>query len=74
MKAPSPNISASLRSQSEGGRTPSEPKFGRLKPAVSVSMTVPGQGGIEAPPGHDSRQGVDDRSARSYANVAGIVK
>jgi hypothetical protein len=62
MKAVSKNISASLRGQSSGGRAAPAIKTG--KPGGKLSMTVPGEGGIEAAPGP-----VNERSAVHYADA-----
>lgn len=63
MKPVSKNISASLRGQREAGRS-------AISPTVSgttkgVSMTVPGEGGSECPPGAQ----MQDRSAAKYADA-----
>jgi hypothetical protein len=70
MKAPSKNISASLRGQKEAGRSPIAPQKGSLKSANAVSMIVPGEGSVEAPPHKD----MQNRSAAAYADAAGVVK
>ena len=70
MKAPSKDISASLRSQKVAGRSPVTPQRTSLKPASAISMTVPGDGGVEAPPHRD----MQDRSASRYADAAGTLK
>lgn len=61
MKAPSKNVSKSLRGQNSPGRGPEQVQVdqGMSKP----SMTVPGDGGVEAAPG-TAHQG--ERSAEKY--------
>lgn len=70
MKAPSRNISASLRSQSPGGRGPAPVEIGRLK-ACRPSMTAPGEGRTSKPPGGPMGGGRDERSAANFADVLG---
>lgn len=69
MKAPSKNISASLRGQSPSARGSETPTVGRQK-RYGPSMTVPGEGGTEKAPGTQAggRQG---RSADVFADAAG---
>lgn len=67
MKAPSRNISSSLRGQSPGGRSGEPVEVSGLK--AGVSMTVPGEGSVEEPPGM-----MHERSAAHYAGPAGKVK
>ena len=65
MKPVSKNVSESLRGQKEAGREPHTPVVSGLK--KGVSMTVPGEGGVEAPPGTD--RGMQDRSAARSADA-----
>lgn len=63
MKTPSRNVSASLRGQNSGpGRDAPSIKVGR--PRGHLSMTVPGEGCVEAPPGP-----VNPRSAVHYGDA-----
>lgn len=58
-KAPSQNISESLRGQSVAGRSPVVPSTSGMK--RGVSMTIPGDGAVEMPPGR-----VHERSVSKY--------
>jgi hypothetical protein len=49
MKAPSKNVSSSLRSQRAPGRA--QENIGTSRLTSGGSMTVPGEGGVERPPG-----------------------
>ncbi len=60
MAAPSKNISASLRGQRSPGRGEEQITVASLHPGPS--MTVPGEGGIEMPPGPEH-----ERCAAKYA-------
>ena len=61
MKSPSKNISASLRGQSVKGR--GNEKISVTRQSGKPSMTVPGEGNVEMPPG--SRH---ERSAAHYTD------
>lgn len=61
MKAPSKNISASLRGQSGKGRGAEPVKVSGMKNSAQPSMTAPGQGGIERAPG-----AIHERSAANF--------
>lgn len=67
MKAVSKNVSASLRGQKPGGRGPETVEVSGTK--SGVSMTVPGEGSVQEPPGM-----MHERSAAHYAGPAGKVK
>lgn len=69
MKAPSKNISASLRGQNPVARAPETVEVSAQK--AGVSMTTPGDGSVEAAPGM-ARGG--DRSAAKYAEPMSRVK
>ncbi len=60
MKKPSKNISASLRGQKVSGRGGEDVQVSGMRDA-KPSMTIPGEGGVEAPPG-----GRHDRSAAHF--------
>jgi hypothetical protein len=66
MKSPSKNVSASLHSQKEAGRSAIKPTVSGLK--KGVSMTVPGEGGVEKPAGA-GRGSQAGRSAAVYADA-----
>ena len=66
IKSPSKNVSASLRSQKEAGRAPINPSVSGMK--KGVSMTVPGEGGVEEPAGA-GRGAQAGRSAAVYADA-----
>ena len=63
-KSPSKNMSASLRGQSPMANGADKISVGKVTPATSASMTIPGEGGVENPPGT-----VKPRSAKQYAEV-----
>ena len=65
MKAPSKNMSTSLRGQRAPGRTPSSVEVSALRP-FSPSMIAPGEGGVSNPPG-----AVHPSSTKKYADAAG---
>ena len=58
-KAPSKNVSASLRGQRVPGRAPLQVSTSEMK--RGVTMTVPGEGGVEEPAGV-----MHDRSVAKY--------
>lgn len=66
MKPPSKNMSASLRGQSPGGRGPEPVTVTSQNPQDASGMVIPGEGGVENPPGT-----VDGRSAKNYARAVG---
>lgn len=66
MKRPSKNVSKSLRGQRQAGLSAISPEVGSLKRG-GVSMTVPGEGMTETPPGKDQQ----NRSAAKYAEPMG---
>ncbi|HTI81748.1 MAG TPA: hypothetical protein VL614_14970 [Acetobacteraceae bacterium] len=71
MKAPSKNISNSLRGQSPPGRGAESVQVGKLK-GYSPSMTLPGEGKTSMAPGTHARDdGRQERSASVYAGVVG---
>lgn len=61
MKAPSKNVSASLRGQRIAGR--GQESISVTKQSGRPSMTVPGEGGVERPPG-----AMHERSAAKYTD------
>lgn len=67
MKSPSRNISSSLRGQSSPGRGAESIAVSGIK--KGQSMTVPGDGSVEVPPGKRH-----ERSAAEYAEPAGKVR
>lgn len=67
MKSPSKNISGSLRGQSSPGRGAESIAVTGL--SKGQSMTVPGDGSVETPPGKRL-----ERSAAEYAEPAGKVR
>lgn len=67
MKAPSKDISASLRGQKPGGRSSESVEVSGVQ--AGESMTVPGTGSVSKPPGMQH-----ERSAAAYADPAGKVK
>lgn len=67
MKAPSKNVTASLKGQSPGGRGGEKVVVSGL--SKGVSMTVPGEGGVETAPGM-----VKEASAVHYATPCDRVK
>lgn len=69
MKAPSKNISASLRGQSTTARGSEKVSVGRQK-GYGPSMTLPGEGRTEKAPGSQVG-GRQDRSAAVYADTLG---
>lgn len=66
MKPVSQNMSQSLRGQTGAGREAPPIKVSR--PAGRLSMTVPGEGGVESAPG-----AVDPRSAYHFADAMNKV-
>lgn len=68
MKAPSKNVSASLRGQKPGSKGP-EPVVVSAMSGKLASMTVPGEGSVETPPGMRH-----ERSAANYADPMNRVK
>lgn len=72
MKAPSKNVSKSLRGQNPPGLTGGNNiEVSGLK--KGSSMTVPGEGGVEAAPGQQTN-GRQERSASNYAEPCNRVK
>lgn len=67
MKAPSKNISASLKGQRAGGRGPEPVNVSGTK--SGVSMTVPGDGSVAEPPG-----AMHENSAAHFAAPCDRVK
>lgn len=67
MKSPSKNITQSLKGQKPGGRSGETVEVSGVK--AGVSMTVPGDGSVDSPPG--ARH---ERSAAHYAEPAGKVR
>jgi hypothetical protein len=59
-------VSRSLRAQTPPGRNPTPLRIERLTPESAAGRILPGQSGVEAPPGLHSR-----RSARAYAEPLG---
>ena len=71
MRAPSKNISNSLRGQSPPGRGAEMVSQSRPK-SYGPSMTIPGEGGVEMAPGTGMRNdGRQERSASKFAGAAG---
>lgn len=66
MKAPSKNVSASLRGQSPAGRSPEAVSVTEQR-SGGPTMIVPGDGKVEAPPGRGNEQaGMAERSAQKH--------
>lgn len=61
MKAPSKNVSQSLRGQSGKGRGAEQISVSKMKDSSKPSMTAPGTGGVERAPGM-----THERSASAY--------
>ncbi len=66
MKPVSKNVSESLRASKEAGRGAIDPMVENMK--KGVSMTVPGEGGVEQPAG-TGRGNQQSRSAAGYGNA-----
>jgi hypothetical protein len=66
MKPVPKNVSKSLSGEKEAGRSAVMPVVEGMK--KGVSMTVPGEGGVEQPPG-TGRGNQQPRSAAGYANA-----
>ena len=56
MKVPSKNISASLRGQEQNAGKPETPMVSALR-SGGPTMTVPGEGKVQAPPGEGRQTG-----------------
>ena len=64
MKSPSKNMSASLRGQSPGGDE--SPRISKQSPESAAGRIIPGESGVEAPPGR-----VPARSVKPFAGAVG---
>lgn len=64
MRAPSKNMSASLRSQSPAGNKPVHPEV--TKQRMPRQGVIPGESGTENPPGMEN-----PRSTKPYARAVG---
>lgn len=67
MKAPSKNVTASLKSQETSGRGDYSPQRSGL--GGGITMTVPGEGGTSTPPGAERME----RSAAKAADAMGGI-
>jgi hypothetical protein len=66
MKAPSKNISSSLAGQTSQANQPEEVSVSELR-SGGPTMTVPGDGKVQAPPGAERQTGGrGEREARKY--------